>query len=72
MANKYVLLKRISAPGYAHPYSIVATSEDFANIENEIRELIQNGAAVRDFRIMSEIPFEFKCSIELKGCETDG
>ena len=63
---KYVLLKRISTPGYAHPYSIIKVDEDFSVIEKEMKSRIYDGAPVRDFRIMTEIDFDFKYSIELK------
>ena len=71
MGKKYLLLKRVYKPGFKDVYAIIMESEDFAEIEESIKKRVFDGAPVRDFRIVSEVEFEFKCAIECKE-GTDG
>lgn len=66
MGKKYLLLKRAYKSGFKDVYAIVMESEDFAEIEEYIKQRVFGGAPVCDFRIVSEVEFEFKCAIELK------
>ena len=69
--GKYILLRKIDvANGFRDPYSVVFESDDIVKIEEEIKKRVKDGCAVSKFRIVQDIPFEFKCAIKLN-CEED-
>lgn len=65
--GKYILLRKIDvANGFRDPYSAIFESDDIVKIEEEIKKRVKDGCAVSKFRIVQDVPFEFKCAIALK------
>ena len=62
----YILLRKISAPAYKNPYSAFLESDDLSKIVEKMKELIMAGNPVRDFKIVEEKKFEFKCGVKFE------
>ena len=59
----YVLCKRLNAPGFKEPVSIVKRSESLDEITNEIKKRVADGCPVRDLSIFEEISYQLKMGV---------
>ena len=62
----YILVKYIDKPGYVNAYHPIQVSEDLNEIKEAIKKRVIDGSPVRYYKIVQEIPFEFKCAIQMK------
>lgn len=61
----YILLKRVSVPGFKIGYSPILESDDFSKIDEKFKNQVKGGCPLNDLKIVQDIPFEFKCAIKL-------
>ena len=66
----YILLKKLSQPGYKIPYYTVLESNDLNAIVEKFKNQVVAGCPVDDLRIVKNQPFEFKCGIKFIEEET--
>lgn len=61
----YILLKNIHLPGYKECYAPVLVSDDLDKIKESMKKRVIDGSPVCDYKIVQDVPFEFKCAIKL-------
>lgn len=60
----YILLRKLSLPGYKTPYFTILESEDLTEITDKLKRQVTAGCPVNDLKIVEDKKFEFKCAVK--------